>query len=149
MHQIEHPQNTLTGNIVPPSSPPGHEEDAEEAIDSLELRDVEEVEDQSVTVPEDIIETPYTLPQAMPTAKRKIDEIADSEDEDDLEPETSTTRPLAMRSSHGGFLPSSQLMQEDLGNTSKAHGSKQVDNERMIAEAGSESEHDGEMLLRH
>lgn len=76
---------------------------------NLGLEDAEEVEDQSIRMPEDILSS--SAAQELKTTKRKIDEVVDSEDEDEIEIGTAARLPVVLRGQRG-FLPSSQLAQE-------------------------------------
>ncbi|KAK5936809.1 hypothetical protein PMZ80_010928 [Knufia obscura] len=110
LHAVEPPKPITITNIALPSSPPLPGEDNEEAMGNLGLEDAEEAEDQSMRMPEDVTSS---AAQASIGAKRKIDEVADSEDEEELEIGTAA-RPPPVPRGHAGFLPSSQLAQEDV-----------------------------------
>lgn len=113
MHAVDPPIPVTVTAIAPPSSTPLPGEDNEEAIGNLGLEDADEVEDQSLRMPEDVSSSAGG-PESK-AGKRKIDEVADSEDEDGIEVEIGTAArlPLIPRV-HEGFLASSQLTQDGL-----------------------------------
>lgn len=128
-----------------PSSPPIPGEDPEEVMGNLGLEDMEEAEDLSLAMPEDV-PTPSPISEhVLNRSKRKIDEVADSEDEDDLGAAITEARlpPTSSKPKHDGFLPSSQLAQNETGQDPARTRSHNV--------AGEDNSHedDSEMLLRH
>ena len=109
LHAVEPPKPIVVTDIAPSSSPPLPGEDNEEAMGNLGLEDTGEVEDQSMRMPEDMAAS--SAAEDLQVAKREIEEVADSEDEDAIEIGTTTKLPRIPRT-HGGFMPSSQLGQE-------------------------------------
>lgn len=112
LHAIEPPKPvsiTIT-HKTPPSSSPLPSQDNEEAMGNLGLEDAEEAEDQSMRMPEDM--APSSAMQDVKAPKRKIDEVADSESEDEIEIGTAARLPPVPKG-HVGFLPSSQIAQEE------------------------------------
>lgn len=107
---------------------------------NLGLEDAREDEDQSLQMPEDM---PASSMQPVSQAsKRKVSEIADSEDEDELEADVDLGKSSKMKFTTG-FLPSSQVsVGEDTTTTIK----------QTTSEAQSIVHHDGddsdEMLLK-
>ena len=109
---------------------------------NLGLEDAEEAEDQSMRMPEDVASS-----SAPRTQKRKIEEVADSEDEDEIELGSAAKLP-PMPKVGGGFLPSSQLTQsngEDAGSRLRA---REAASGRLHAAAARDEDED-EMLLRN
>lgn len=98
-------------DVVLPSSPPTPTEDQEEAMGNLDLEDAMEDDDQSLQMPEDVPASSIARASSQAT-KRKIAEIADSEDEDELDA-YSNSRPPPVTGVAAGFLPSSQLSMND------------------------------------
>lgn len=77
---------------------------------NLGLEDAREDEDQSIWMPEDVL--PSSSHASGLTMKRKIAEIADSEDESELGTEEHGRVPRTLAFSRG-FIPSSQIPQND------------------------------------
>lgn len=105
----------------------------------LGLDDIAEPADQSVQMPEDMPSSPMPFVSSQP-AKRKVTEIADSEDEEDLE--NGIRSPPSSRQV-GGFLPSSQVMQnQDEQDSAGFRTAKDMSN------AEEKGNQDDEMLLQ-
>ena len=108
LRAVEPPKPVAVINVGLPSSPPLPDEDNEEAMGNLGLEDSEEVEDQSMRMPEDVAS--YSAMQDSAAARRKPEEVADSEDEVEIEVAIGTAARLSSTPKvQGGFLPSSQL----------------------------------------
>ena len=74
-----------------PVSSPQFEEANEEAIGNLGLADAEEIVDQGLEMPEDVS---LSSPRKKRTCKRNIDEVADSEDDEDTPHDSAITTAL-------------------------------------------------------
>jgi len=108
---------------------------------NLGLEDAEEAEDQSMRMPEDM--APSSAMQDVKAPKRKIDEVADSESEDEIEIGTAARLPPVPKE-HGGFLPSSQIAQEDAEDGASPLPARQATG----SEHSAAHEEDDDMLLQ-
>lgn len=123
-----------------PSSPPQQNEDNEEAMGNLGLDDAREEDDQSMQMPEDMPASSVQI--SSQASKRKVAEIADSEDEDELEAHLESRKSSRTRFTTG-FLPSSQVSIEENGSVAM---DKETDEQHAIGQH--DSDHSDEMLLR-
>lgn len=69
---------------------------------NLDLVDAEEVLDESLKMPEDALATSSPAPVDVQRAKRKRDEVADSEDEEDLLAKTQEIPEATITNARGG-----------------------------------------------
>jgi len=103
-------------------------------MQNLGIDDIDE--DQSLQMPEDVV-----APSTSPRNRRPVAEVADSEDEDEIELSQAKLPP--MRKASGGFLPSSQLKQDGNGDGESSAGSQNATSEK--ADDGHKEDED--MLL--
>lgn len=119
LQAVDPPKPVEILDVVLPSSPPAPTQENEEAMGNLGLEDAREEDDQSVQMPEDI---PASSNQIFSQAsKRKVSEIADSEDEDELDSDADSGKISRMKYTTG-FLPSSQVSVDEDGSVTADHG---------------------------
>ena len=146
LHVVEPLKPVTITNVILSSSPPLPGEDNEEAMGNLGLEDAEEVEDQSLRMPEDMAPSSSAVNEPKP-AKRKIDEVADSEDEDEVEIGSAARMPHVSRGL-GGFMPSSQVGQDDVEDDVEDGVSHLPDRLTVTNEDDAVHEQDNDMLLQ-
>ncbi|KAK5080544.1 hypothetical protein LTR05_008487 [Lithohypha guttulata] len=118
LQAVDEPPTTIQVKDVAPRSSSTSQQDQEEAVGNLELQDAGEPVDQGLRMPEDTADVSSSRENLALTnrpLKRTIDEVADSEDEDEVSMEDRSKSDRAQTSAPpanlGGFLPSSQLTQ--------------------------------------
>lgn len=119
LQAVDPPKPVEILDVVLPSSPPAPTQENEEAMGNLGLEDAREEDDQSVQMPEDIPASSNRVSSQV--SKRKVSEIADSEDEDELDSDADSGKISRMKYTTG-FLPSSQVSVDEDGSVTADHG---------------------------
>ena len=150
LYGIDPPKDGESVHVALPSSPAVYREDNDGAMGnlSLGLEDATEAEDDGLRMPEDALaSSPSVQLGAKRLTKRKIDEVADSEDEEELDLNLGgdIARHAPSLNIREGFLPSSQLGQDRTNDVSSLRIGKEGQG---ITEDGEGVEDDDEMLLR-